>query len=113
MECQSYNEATTKAAKYEYIEKLITACKLIKLESSSTMWKDLENKGERKAQEKFTIDLATQAVEKAQDANLSNLSDFLSYLQLWNLVLSAKRRELKNIRNSLNGLEETNVPSFQ
>ena len=68
------------------------------------MWKDLENKTERKAQEKFAKEIASQAVSKAQDANKSNLSDLLSYIQLWSTALIAKRMELRNIRNCLNGL---------
>jgi hypothetical protein len=54
-----------------------------------------------------------QAVEKEQDANHSTLSDLLSSLQLWNSGPSTKIRELKNIRNCLEGLEENNILSFK
>jgi hypothetical protein len=95
------------------IQKLntISACKRIKLErSSTTMWNDLENKMERKVQEKSATEIATK---KAQEANNSTLSVLVSYLQLWNTVLSAKSRELKNIRNCLKRQEENKIPSFE
>ena len=115
MHCKAYKEANTEAEKWEFRNRnTITACKLIKLErSSATMWKDLESKTERKAQERFAKEIATQAVSKAQDANRTSLSDLLNYIQLWATVLISKRMELKNIRNCLHALEENNIPSFE